>query len=432
LSAVFSSFATFLDRRLRSTLAALLIGILFASGRRTVTAWFRAGHLTTQFRSGYTAVWNCGRKTPYLASCVLSALKPLLPDDRLLFAIDDTPTQRYGPRVEGAGIHHNPTPGPAGEKFLYGHVFVTLAALARHPHWHTIALPLQSRLYVRDKDLPKIPAARRPDFRTKLQLAAEQLVWLRQRLGPFRVVSVVADGGYAKRPFLKAAREQHIVVYSRLRKDARLQSVPSGARAAGQRGPLPTYGKQRIALAKRAGQKRGWRKVTCRQYGKQVTKEIKTFLATWRPAGGLIRVVLVREEDGWLAFFCTNPNVTAEQILEALADRGALEQTNKDVKEVWGAGQQQVRNVLANEGCFNLNGWLYSLTEVWAWERCAEELVDRQACPWDDPARRPSHADKRKALQRHMVQAEIQAALAEDPEPGRVLELLERLLFGTP
>jgi hypothetical protein len=31
--------------------------------------------------------------------------------------------------VQGAGIHHNPTPGPAGEKFVYGHIWVTLAWL---------------------------------------------------------------------------------------------------------------------------------------------------------------------------------------------------------------------------------------------------------------------------------------------------------------
>jgi len=432
LSGVFSSFAAFFDRRLRPTLAALLLGIVFASGRRTVTSWFRAGPITTGFRSGYGVVWNCGRKAPYLAGRVLAAVRPLLPEDRLLFALDDTPTPRYGPCVEGAGIHHNPTPGPAGAKFLYGHVFVTLAALAKHPHWHTVALPLQSRLYIRAKDLEKIPPERRPEFRTKLQLAAAQLAWLRQRLGPDDALSVAVDGGYAKRPFLRAARQQQVVVYSRLRKDARLQSVPSGVRRPGQRGPLPTYGKQRIELAKRAGQKRGWQQVTCVQYGEEVTKTVKTFLATWRPAGGLIRVVLVRERDGWVAFFCTDPGVSAEQILEAVADRNALEQTNGDVKEVWGAGQQQVRNVVANEACFNLNGWMYSLVEAWAWERPEEELADRHACPWDDQPRRPSHADKRKALQREMLRAEIQAVLRDDPEPARIQELLETLLFRSP
>ena len=40
-------------------------------------------------------------------------------------AIDDSPTKRYGPKVELAGTHHNPTPGPSAFEFLYGHVWVT-------------------------------------------------------------------------------------------------------------------------------------------------------------------------------------------------------------------------------------------------------------------------------------------------------------------
>ena len=104
-------------------------------------------------------------------SLLCIAVKPLLrrPGDRLLFAIDDTPTARYGPCVEGAGIHHNPSPGPAGEKFVYGHVWVTLAGLAQHPAWGTLALPLQAQLYVRASDLAKLPPDYRRPFRTKLE-----------------------------------------------------------------------------------------------------------------------------------------------------------------------------------------------------------------------------------------------------------------------
>jgi hypothetical protein len=60
-------------------------------------------------------------------------------------------------------------------------------------------------------------------------------------------------------------------------------------------------------------------------YGKAVTETYKTFLATYRPAGGLIRVVLVREEDGWVAFFRTDPTATAAEVLGAVADRAAVE-----------------------------------------------------------------------------------------------------------
>ena len=162
------------------------------------------------------------------------------------------------------------------------------------------------------------------------------------------------------------------------------------------------------------------------QYGQRLTKTIKTFEATWRPAGGRIRVVIVREEGGWLAYFCSDPAVSAAVVLEVMADRAALEQTFKDVKEVWGAGQQQVRNVYSNEGCFNLNLWLYSLVEAWAWDRSEEALVDRW--PWDSEPRRPSHQDKRRALQRQVLRAEIDAALCGRPTKGDYRALAERLL----
>ncbi len=42
--------------------------------------------------------------------------------------------------------------------------------------------------------------------------------------------------------------------------------------------------------------------------------------------------------------------------LEAVAARWSIEEHFHDVKEVWGAGQQQVRNVWSNIGCWNLNG----------------------------------------------------------------------------
>jgi hypothetical protein len=88
--------------------------------------------------------------------------------------------------------------------------------------------------------------------------------------------------------------------------------------------------------------------VECTVYGETVTKLYKTFLATYPPVGSMIRVVLVDEDHGWQAFFCTDPNATVQEILEAFADRATIEQDFHDVKEVWGTGQQQVRNIWTN------------------------------------------------------------------------------------
>jgi hypothetical protein len=425
----FFHLAHWLDRRTAARLPLLLVGILFAHGRRTVTSWFRAGGIQDDYRQGYVTVCAAGRRVSHMAITAQAAVRPLLNPSRLLTGIDDTPTARYGPFVEGCGIHHNPSPGPAAHKHVYGHVWVVLAALARHPQWDTIALPLQAKLYIRQRDVEKLPAERLRPFRTKLELAVEQLRWLLPWVDShFEQRWVAVDGGYAKKPFLGPAKEDGWVVVSRLRKDAHLCDLPPTQRRPGQRGPMPTYGKGRISLAKRAGQKRGWQEVECVQYGGNVTKTIKTFLATWRPAGGVIRVVLVKEEDAWLAFFCIDPQATAVEILEAMADRGSLEQTNKDVKEVWGAGQQQVRNLYSNEGAFNLNLWMYSLVEAWAWDKPEGGLANRGASPWDREPRRPSHQDKRKALQREALQAEIQEALSGRPTKRRMRELAQRLL----
>jgi len=429
LSRVFANFTSWLDRRTAARLPLLLTGILFASGRRTVTSWFRPVGITTEFRRAYHTVYAVGRKTEHLALATLSAVRPCLANpQRLLLIIDDTPTPRYGPCVAGAGIHHNPTPGPAGEKYVYGHNWVLLAAVAKHPDWGTIALPLQAELYVRHQDVPALPTEYHYQFRTKLELAVAQLRWLKPWLEQRPEQPWVAvDGGYAKRPFLQPARQEGFTVVSRLRKDAALRSLPL-PKAPGQRGPQATYGKERLSLAKRAGQPRGWQQVECRQYGEKVTKTYKTFLATYRPAGGVIRVVLLKEEHGWIPFFSTNAEASVVDILETAADRGSIEQTNHDVKEIWGAGQQQVRNLYCSIGCFHLNCWMYSLVEAWAWEKSAADLVDRSQSPWDAEPRRPSHADKRKALQREVLRAEIEAALAGPPNKQRFRELAERLL----
>jgi hypothetical protein len=429
LSQVYHRFARWLDRRTAQRLPLLLAGILLASGRRTATAWFRAAGITVEFRRAYHTLYAVGRHTDALAWEAWFTLRPCLPSTgRLTVAIDDTPTKRFGPCIEGAGRHHNPTPGPAGEAFCYGHVWVTLAALAHHPDWGTIALPLRGDLYVRQHDVPKIPRERRWVFHTKLELAVAQLRWLKPWTERWSQRWVVVDGAYAKKPFLQGARACGFTVISRLRKDAALYSVPSPSRRPGQRGPLPTYGKERLSLAKRAGHRHGWQGVECVQYGKRVTKTYKTFLATWRPAGGVIRVVLVQEEHGWIPFFSTDPEATVVDILEAAADRNAEEQTFKDVKEVEGAGQQQLRNIDANVGAFNLNLWHYGIVEAWAWEQPEEELVDRSASPWDSEPRRPSHKDKRKALQREVLREEIQAALSSPLNRERIQELAERLL----
>ena len=426
----FPRLAGALDPRSAPRLASLFLGAVLATGRRTVTAWIRAAGLSADYRPAYTALAAAGKRADLIAvRLIRGAVGLLLADaDRLTFGIDDTPTPRYGRHVEGAGIHHNPTPGPAGGAFLYGHVWVVLAWLGEHPRWGTIALPLLARLYIRKKDLPAVPEEHRPAFRTKLEQAVELVGWAKEWLGRLgKPLWVVADGAYAKAAFLKPLQALNVTVVSRLRKDAALCTVP-GPRPPGRRGRPRTYGAQRIELAKRGGQERGWQTGAFDLYGEPTIKTYKTFLATWRPAGGAIRVVLVREEHEWVAFFSTDPAATVADVLESIAARFSLETAFRDVKEIVGAGQQQVRYRWASVGAWHLCLWAYTLTEAWAWGQADAALVDRAQSPWDREARRPSHADKRRAWRRQLLGEEIRGALQAGAGEAEIANIAARLL----
>jgi hypothetical protein len=426
----FSRLAAALDRRSAPRLALLFLGAVLARGRRTVTTWIRAAGLSGRYQSCYLAVAAAGQQADRVAWRLFTAVvRPLLKGaSRLTLALDDTPTRRYGPHVQGAGIHHNPTPGPAGSPYVYGHVFVVLALLVAHPAWGVVALPLLARLYVRKKDLPAIDPKHRPAFRTKLEMAVELLRWAKPWLDLMELpIWVVADGAYASREFLKPAMALGMTVVSRLRKDAALRSVP-GPRPAGKRGRPRTYGPDVIDLAKRGGQRRGWSSDTFELYSEKVVKRYKTFLATWRPAGGAIRVVLVDEPTGWRAYFCTDTQASVADILTTVADRFSLEIAFRECKQIVGAGQQQVRFIGANIGAFHICLWTYTMTEAWAWDRKEEELVDRSASPWDRAPRRPSHADKRRAWRRELLGEEIRAALRPGATEAEIQAMAERML----
>ncbi len=426
--------ANCLDRRVSWRLPLLLSGFLFATGRRTVSSWLRAGILSNDYQVYYYFLSALGHKVKLLAAVLLRiTMQVVAPGDRILLAIDDTPSKRYGPKVEGAGVHHNPTPGPAGAQFLYGHNWVTLALVVRHALWGAIALPLLARMYVRHKDIvaQRLTQFRKVTFQTKLVMAGELVSWASTWLHlRGRKLWVVADGAYAKRVFLKAVAAAQGIVVSRLRKDAALFEVPAELPAGQRRRGRPRkYGKKAISLAKRAGQRRGWQTGTFLLYGRAVSKRYKTFLATYRPASGLIRVVLVQEEDDtWRAYFCTAAQATVAEILEAVADRSALEQVFHDVKEVHGVGQAQTRNYWSNVAVYHVQLWWHTLIELWAWHRPAKELVDRRLSPWDNVDRRPSHADRRNALRRQCLEEEFQAAEVSDTTSRKIHSLWRRVV----
>lgn len=433
LASMVNGMAQLLDSRIAFRLAIVMAGMIFAGDRRVAASWFTSAGVQDDWDCFYDALASFGRKSKSLSLSLLWLVLKKFDSDaagRFVLAIDDSPTQRYGKCVEGAGVHHNPTPGPVGSPWMYGHNWVALSLLATHRAWGVIALPLLSLLYVRACDVPRLNEKYGWKFQTKHQLALELVTWFVEHARWARKecqIWLVVDGAYAARSLLSALLKLGVVVFSRMRCDAVLHDLP--ARPTGNPGRPRTYGKNRINLSKRAAHRHGWESVTWRCRGSEVTRLCKTFLATSRLTGGVIRVVLVKfESGGWAAYFCSNPEVSVRDLLETISARWAIEEFFHDVKEVWGAGQQQVRNVWSNIGCWHLNQWIYTMVELCSWDSPKEELAQRSDRPWDNLDRRPSHADRRRAISHEMLRKQLLNALPEHPIPKKFQALLEHLI----
>lgn len=337
-----------LDRRIAFRLAIIVAGMMHVGDRRTASAWLIAAGVHDHGDRFYDCLISIGWQAEKLAAVVLTlVVQEFSPvrEDRFLLGIDDTPTRRNGRHVEGAGVHHDPTPGPAGGEWLYGHTWVSRALLTTHRLWGVIALPLRSLRYVRAVDVPKLDEKHGWIFRTKHELAAERVLRFVAAVRSLRLkakVWVVTDGGYTARPFLATVLHVGVVVVSRLRKDAKRFDL-LGRHKPSQRARPRIYGEHRIDLAKHATHPRGWQSLIYWCRGEEVTRQYKTFLATSRLVGGVIRVVIVCFEDGGrAAYLGTDETAEMRDVLESVASRWALEEHFHDVKKYGARGSSKL------------------------------------------------------------------------------------------
>ena len=419
LAAITTSMQKMLHGRIAFRLGIIFSGALLAGDLRTASAWFQAAGVNDDWDVFYHALISIGRTVASVATPLLKVIVAKFdpgPNGYWKIALDDSPTQRYGRQVEGANVHHHPTPGPADSEWLYGHNWVCLALLMSHSCWGTIALPILSMLYVRQCDVAALDAKYGWEFLTKHQIAlilATRVVGILRALGSKAKMLVVFDGAYAARKLIEGLLALDITIVSRLRSNAKLFDLP-GQRKPGQRGRSRKYGENRINLSKLAAREDGWTSISYVCRGASVLRRYKSFIATTPLVGMPIRDVLVDFRNGsWAAYFSTDANMEVQMILETVGERWAIEEFFHDTKLVWGAGQQQVRNVWSNIACWNINAWLYAMVEIESWDKVKTELVDRNDRPWDNVCRRPSHGDRRRAIAREMLKKQFFQLLGE-------------------
>jgi hypothetical protein len=103
--------------------------VLGIARRRTVTKWIQAAGLSEQFQRVFYHLLKIGRQPLQLFK---NMLEQMIDDHRTLLhksaclriVLDNSPTKRYGSKVEGAKSHHHLTPGRTDSKICYGYSWV--------------------------------------------------------------------------------------------------------------------------------------------------------------------------------------------------------------------------------------------------------------------------------------------------------------------
>jgi len=68
------------------------------------------------------------------------------------------------------------------------------------------------------------------------------------------------------------------------------------------------------------------------------------------------------------------------------------------------------------------------MVELATWNHTHQELTDHNNAPWDNPNRRPSHADRRNFLRRSILLNEFNIALNANSITKKLKKSLKRLL----
>lgn len=434
--ALVQKLAKKLPEKTKPFFLSLTLGILIAIAiRRTVTAWLQAAQISNDFRQIFYHMPNIGRNSNILFDMmldeILKKLGPVLATSGFIrIVLDDSPTKRYGRKIEGAGYHHNPTPGRTNAKTCFGHSWVVAVLVVSHPLFGEVSFPIAAELYLRKKEIDKLQIKYDRKFKTKTTMAVEIVKRLVPKFKDFnKTIEIIVDGGYAKETVLIPIGElNNVVTITRLRRDAVLFLVPPQPKKRGKGRPK-IYG-DRIDVKAKVETNYGWHYVECRQYGKTVQKRIKSFIATSKLTRGKpVKVVLIKEDETtWVPLVSTDATMSEVEILESYGVRFGIEETFKDLKEVWGWGKQELRLLESNEAATTLNMMLYNMTELSTWDRSAEELVDRRCRPWDDADRRPSHVDRRNFLRHGILANEFNAAVNLTYIPKKIIIVLKRLL----
>ena len=423
--------------------ALLFTGAVLVRGRHTVTrmilaAGVRARHHARYHRFFSQSRWKMDDLWKGLVRLVAAAF--LWKDRPVLLGGDDTAQKKTGAKVYGAGMVHDNRPKSAkGRDLEWGLTWVVVTVLVRVPLWpeRVFAIPVGARLYRKKKFCTKGSGH---VFQTKPQLLLEMVRQLAEWLPDYRFLLHV-DGGYASGELMQSL-PKNMEVVGRMRFDAALYGRPPKRAGKRRRGRAPERGKRLAAPKLRVAHRPGaWEAVTLAN-GKHY--EVQAWAALWwnvfreRP----VLVVASRRDPrrqgdrpGEVHFFYTTDlTMTPQQVLEAYADRWAIECLFHEVKERMGFEEPQCRTEKAVERTAPFLLWTAGIVQYWFLVQDKPALLGWHPRWWRQRkvcAPAPSFSDMLAALRRDILRGAFECRSDSENElHGKLNTLIEAAAFA--
>jgi hypothetical protein len=346
-----SHFRLHFSNRIWKLALVLLMGAILAPHNRTVTACLRILGLQREkrflkyHRVLSRAVWSSLALSRTLLLLLVSAFAAT---GTLILGIDDTIERRWGVRIKARGIYRDPV------RSSHSH-FVKASGLRWLGTMLLVPIPWAQRVWALPFLTVLAPSERYYENRVraakKLTQWAEQVLLQVRRWLPKRRIVAVADSSFAVISLLARVQrlKNPITLIVRFRLDAALYT-PAPPRHPKQKGAPRKKGKRLPTLEQRLKDKKTqWQRILIPNWygeGKRFI-EICSDCAVWYHSGQppvTIRWVLIRDPQGKFkpqALLCTDPTVSAKQMVLWFILRWRLEVTLEEVRAHLGVETQR-------------------------------------------------------------------------------------------
>lgn len=201
-----------------------------------------------------------------------------------------------------------------------------------------------------------------PQLTADLTLLQRMVRGITTRIAPLTIRHIVLDGHFGTYPATYAVRETGLQIISKLRHDAALYWPYAGAKP--RRGPTPRYGEK---LSYNQLPAAALRHSVTADDERIDTYQMPVFHKSFADALNVVVVVqthLKTGQRGHAVLFTTDPDLTADQIVDYYSLRFQIEFNFRDAKQYWGLDDFMNVKPVAVTNAVNLAFFMVNLSTV--------------------------------------------------------------------